>query len=300
MISMGVIFVILRTDLAIETDGCAAGMPGIEREESIFGNVRVTRVTVADDNAAASLGKPKGRYITAEGIMLAHAGVDEREYTELIANELRSLLPDNEGTVLVVGLGNRDITPDALGPRCVERILATRHITGELKKCAGLSSLRSVAAVAPGVLGQTGIEAAELITALVGRTEPSAVIAVDALASRSLARLGTTVQLGDTGISPGGGIGSRRLTLNKENLGVPVIAVGVPTVVDAATLAYDILGGEDTAESRISSVIQGRSMFVTPKETDLLTERAARLIAMAINRALQPDTDLDTLMALVS
>lgn len=292
---------ILRTDLAIETGGCTAGMSGIDREESVYGSVKVTRVTVSGDHAAGVIGKPKGRYITVEGIMLARAGADERDNTELIANELRSLIPSDEGTVLVVGLGNRDITPDALGPRCVERILATRHITGELKKSTGLSSLRSVAAIAPGVLGQTGIEAAELIKALVGRMRPRAVIAVDALASRSLARLGTTVQIGDTGISPGSGIGGRRITLNKESLGVPVIAIGVPTVVDAATLAYDILGQyDDAAESRIDSLIQGRSMFVTPKETDLLTDRAARLIAMSVNRALQPDTDPDTLNALIS
>ena len=140
-----------------------------------------------------------------------------------------------------------------------------------------------------------------LIAALVDRLHPSAVIAVDALASRSLERLGTTVQIGNTGISPGSGIGGRHITLNAESLGVPVIAVGVPTVVDAATLACDILGTNDAAaESRINSVIQGRDIFVTPKETDLLTERAARILAMSINCALQPGTDPDILSALIS
>ncbi len=292
---------ILRTDLAIENDGCAPGMPGIDREEQLFGKVRVTRVTVSDDSAAAALGKPKGRYITAEGMALSRTVNDEKKYIEIISAELRSILPDTDGTVLVAGLGNRDITPDALGPRCAERVLATRHITGELKNCAGLAALKSVAVLAPGVLGQTGIEAAELIAALVDRLHPSAVIAVDALASRSLERLGTTVQIGNTGISPGSGIGGRHITLNAESLGVPVIAVGVPTVVDAATLACDILGTNDAAaESRINSVIQGRDIFVTPKETDLLTERAARILAMSINCALQPGTDPDILSALIS
>ena len=294
---------ILRTDLAVESEGCRCGsMKGVEREEYVSGGIRVTRITIKDDSASSAIGKPKGRYITADGLDMTDTPGDEREHIGLAARELQSLLPDKEGTVLVVGLGNRDITPDALGPKSIDHILATRHIKGELKKSSGLSALKSVAAVSPGVLGQTGIEAAEFITGIVNMIKPCAVIAVDALASRSLARLGRTIQLSDTGISPGSGVGSRRLTLNEKTLGVPVIAFGVPTVVDAATLAYDILGIDDAdlASEQIEAVIQGRRMFVTPKETDLLTDRAARLAGMAINCALQPDIDLDTLISLVS
>ena len=294
---------ILRTDLAIEAEGCGKNdFSGMKREEYASAGLKVTRIDITADRAARVIGKPMGRYVTVEGLEMTETFCDVREHIELIGQELRRLLPSSEGTVLVVGLGNRDITPDALGPKCIEHIIATRHIKNELNKSAGLSSLKSVAAVAPGVLGQTGIEAAEFLAGVVSRIRPVAMVAVDALASRSLARLGTTIQLGDTGISPGGGIGSRRITLNEKTLGVPVIAAGVPTVVDAATLAWDILGkdGCEPDEERINEVMQGRSMFVTPKETDLLTERGARLLGMAINCALQPEADFDTLVSLIS
>ena len=164
-------------------------------------------------------------------------------------------------------------------------VLATRHIQGEYARSAGLDDLRPTAVLAPGVLGQTGVESGEIVKGLCGVVSPAAVVAVDALASRSLARLGCTVQLCDTGIAPGSGVGNSRKELTETLLGVPVVAVGVPTVVDAATLARDLTGGE---ESEVAVAPRGAQMMVTPREIDLLIGRASRLVAMAINAALQP------------
>ena len=206
------------------------------------------------------------------------------ETARLIGEELAALLPE-KGTVLVAGLGNEAITPDALGPRAAGMVLATRHIQGEYARSAGLDDLRPTAVLAPGVLGQTGVESGEIVKGLCGVVSPAAVVAVDALASRSLARLGCTVQLCDTGIAPGSGVGNSRKELTETLLGVPVVAVGVPTVVDAATLARDLTGGE---ESEVAVAPRGAQMMVTPREIDLLIGRASRLVAMAINAALQP------------
>ena len=206
-----------------------------------------------------------------------------------ICDEIRKLIP--EGNALICGIGNEKITPDALGPDCISHILATRHIGEELAKSIGFDNLRSVTAISPGVLGQTGIETGEVIKAVIDKTKPDFVIAVDALASRTIKRLGKTVQISDTGIVPGGGVGNARNELSKKTLGIPVVSVGVPTVVDANTLINDI------AENDI--VYNGaKQMIVTPKEIDLLIARSSRLISHAINLALQEDIDEDTLLML--
>ena len=172
---------------------------------------------------------------------------NQEERIQTAAKEIRSLLPE-KGLVLVAGLGNSDITPDDLGPRTANMILATRHISEELARAVGLIGLRPVAVLAPGVLGQTGIETGELLYSIVQRLSPAALIVVDALASRRLDRLGCTLQISDTGISPGSGVGNARPHISRETMGVPVISMGVPTVVDAATLAADLLHCEDDAE----------------------------------------------------
>lgn len=270
-----------RTDLAVEAaEGVAAGgMPdGVEQTVRRETDMMLTRTRVHTAAAAERLGKAPGCYITAEVPSLSD---DERElerHARLIAGELTALLPP-QGDVLVTGLGNAAITPDALGPWTADMVLATRHIQGEWARSVGLEDLRPVAVVRPGVLGQTGVESGELIAGLCRTLSPAAVIAVDALAARSLARVGRTVQLCDTGIAPGSGVGNRRRALTRELLGVPVIGVGVPTVVDAATIARE-LGGSETAA--------GADMMVTPREVDVMVRRAARLIAMTINAALQP------------
>ena len=291
-----------RTDLAVEADGYIQGeVEGADIEKYTSHGVSVTRINIITEGAAKVLGKPEGRYITLEGLKLSEQYRDLKEHIELIADELSSLLPD-DGALLVAGLGNREITSDALGPKSADRILATRHINGELARSTGLDMLRSVSAVAAGVLGQTGIESSEMIKALVDRLHPGAVIAVDALAARSLSRLGNTVQLCDTGIAPGAGVGNGRMRLDKETVGVPVIAVGVPTVADAETLTLELLGRniDEEEEKRLDGVICGQRMIVTPRDIDLMIERASRLIGMSINCALQRAVDFDTLVSLVS
>ena len=200
-----------------------------------------------------------------------------------------------------MGLGNDNITPDALGPRTIDKIRATRHISAELAKSVGLEGLRMVSALAPGVLGQTGIETGEIIMGVSKSVKPSAVITVDALASRRLSRLGCTVQIADTGVTPGSGVGNARAQINEQTLGVPVIAVGVPTVVDAATLANDLLGDNEEDKDLFSKLDgQGADMIVTPREIDLMIDRAAKLLALAINSALQPTLTVEDIMAMTS
>ncbi|MCR4670183.1 MAG: GPR endopeptidase [Saccharofermentans sp.] len=294
----------LRTDLALEKREIIAEEEpdGIICERTEASGAAVTRIEVINEAGEKKLGKPVGKYITVE---MSAFSEDSRIFDgrlKTLTDELSRLLP-KEGTILVIGLGNRDITPDALGPRCCELILATRHISGEVARSAGLGKLRPVASVVPGVLGKTGIETAETVRGIAETVKPSAVITVDALAARKVSRLGCTVQLADTGIVPGSGVGNSRCGLNRELLGVPVISIGVPTVVDAATLVCDMI--EDTGHTVEESLRrriekEGAAVMVTPKEIDLTVERASRLVAMAINCALQPDITPEDLLALVS
>ena len=197
---------------------------------------------------------------------------------------------------LVVGLGNAQITPDALGPLTVRQILATRHIPAQLAEQTGLSGLRPVAAIAPGVLGQTGIETGEIILSIVRDLSPAAVVAVDALAAGSPERLGCTIQLSDSGISPGSGVLNARKELSRQSLGVPVLSLGIPTVVDGGTLVCGLLGCED--ESRVPE--EARAMMVTPRDVDALIERGAKHLSLALNAALQPQLSLEEISYLVS
>ncbi len=281
----------LRTDLALEraeTDGF--DRRGIEFSEEKIANIRVTRMKVEDAGAAKRLHKPVGDYITVEaGRFTADAGLDKAA-VGVLCDEIRALLPENAGELLVVGLGNSDITPDALGPRVAEKIIATRHISKELAATLGLPSLRSVSVLAPGVLGQTGIETGEIILGAAERIKPSAVIVIDALAALSLERLGSTVQLSNTGITPGSGVGNARSEISERTLGFPVIAVGVPTVVDVRTL-FCSLGAEADCDLP--------DMIVTPKEVDLMIDRAAELIAVSVNAALQPALSVGDILGLI-
>ncbi|MBS7389979.1 MAG: GPR endopeptidase, partial [Oscillospiraceae bacterium] len=255
---------------------------------------KVTKISVLDKEAAEVIGKPVGEYITVE--------LDEFSYdTELlddrmksISTQISSLLPKGDGTVLVAGIGNKDITPDALGPRCAEGIFSTRHITSELAEEIGLDRLNPVCSLATGVLGQTGIETGEIIKSVADAIKPKAVIVIDALAAAGLERLGRTVQITDTGITPGSGVGNKRAEISKNTLGVPVIAIGVPTVVDAVTLAKDMTGNKIATESA-----EAQNMMVTPREIDVMIERASKLIALCVNCALQPKTDPELLLSVV-
>lgn len=291
-----------RTDLAVEQrELLGEDIRGVEYTEEERGGLRVERLHVATDRAAQLLKKPRGTYITVALPPLTDNVRDTDERLIVLAHEIRRLLPVH-GLVLVAGLGNVEITPDALGPKAASRVLATRHISGEIARSTGLDRLRAVAVLNTGVTGQTGIETGELLLGVIRRIRPSALIVVDALASRRLERLGCTMQISDTGISPGAGVGNHRARIDSESMGIPVIAVGVPTVVDAMTLAFDLLDIDDEKQSvELSRAVspQGRAMVVTPKEIDLLIERAARLISLSLNFALQDALEPDDLMDLL-
>ena len=271
----------LRTDIAAEASTDYGELEGVTVTERRSEDVTVTETVISTAEAAEKLGKKQGRYVTLELSGLKSGDIDEEDAAHLIAQELAPMLVD--GTVLVAGLGNRRMTPDALGPRCADGVLATRHIASALEKFAGITDTRPVSVIATDVLGRTGIEAQELIRGAVAQVAPSLVIAVDALCSLSTARLGTTVQISDTGIAPGSGVGNRRGELSRETLGVPVIAVGVPTVVDAATVAGDYSG----------SFFERGGFMVTPREVDMLVDTAAGIVADGINLALNPKLPID-------
>ena len=288
-----------RTDLALERQELIGSerLRGVISETEIKDRVKITRIEITDETASRRLSKPIGNYVTAEVPPFSTDAEIFDGRLQILSEEIKNMLPVN-GTVLVVGLGNISITPDALGPKSAGYILATRHISDELKKSIGFENMRSVASLSPGVLGQTGIETGEIVRGIVDRIKPTAVITVDALASRNLSRLGSTVQMSDTGISPGSGVGNQRKRLDEETLGVKVISIGVPTVVDGATLAHDLI---DKEKSTSYSVLpESEQMMVTPKEIDLLIERASKLVGMAINCALQPDISPEDIMSLVS
>lgn len=279
-----------RTDLALE---CAAGFPSqagilIRHRGEAF---RITEIEIDSDEHGAAIGRTKGRYLTLEAAHLHHASPQLRRQATELADELRSFLPG--GAVLIAGLGNADITPDALGPMTAGYVLATRHLRQELSEndpdTCFLRALRPVSVLANGVLGQTGIETAELIAALRDRVQPQCIIAVDALACSDLHRLGTTVQISDAGISPGSGVQNRRAELSMRTLGIPVIAVGVPTVVDLHTVVRQA-GAEPPEELP--------NLMVTPRDIDRLLRHAARLLALGINLALHPQLSYEDAEAL--
>lgn len=276
-----------RSDLATEAvesvDESRLTERDVSQQVTEDGGIRVTTIQILSERAEGLLQKPIGTYITAEVPPLSDNGDAMEDMACRLATHMTDLLP-KEGPVVVAGLGNDHITPDALGPQAASMVLATRHIQGEFARSAGLTDLRPTAVLSPGVLGQTGVESGEIIRGLCQVVKPAAVIVIDALACRSLSRLGCTVQIGDTGIAPGSGVGNHRHPLNADTLGVPVIAMGVPTVVDAATIAMELTGSRDGD----GILPESRSMMVTPREIDLIIDRASRLVAMTINRLLHP------------
>ena len=298
-----------RTDLAMECIGEENGrVEGVRVTAHLIGSVTHTRIRIEQQHAAEILNRKCGEYITLECHDLPRCDTRMKELlAKLIAQGVRGMLPD-QGEVLVVGLGNRNVTADALGTRVVEQMLVTRHLrqamARELK-----GKLRGVSAIAPGVLGLTGIETAELCRGLVAHVKPAAVIAIDALAAYESERICTTIQITDTGIEPGSGVGNHRLGLTDETLGVRVIAVGVPMVVYASTIARDAMarlideygifesGHEDAAEQLLRQVSEGflGDMVVTPREIDELVLSVADLLSDGLNQALHPSIDRDTL-----
>ena len=239
----------------------------------------ITKVTIETENGAKSIGKPIGTYVTLEApdMVLPEEGT-HREISEVLAEQLKLLLKEWGESVLVVGLGNREVTPDALGPNVIGNLYITRHILREYGQYAfPEKKVASISGIVPGVMAQTGMETLEIVKGIIQEIKPQLVVAVDALAARSVKRLGRTIQLSDTGINPGSGVGNHRKGLNEETLGVPVIAIGVPTVVDAATIVYDACQDVD----KIPNGIAG--MFVTPKNIDETVKSLSYTISEALN-----------------
>ena len=296
----------IRTDLAIESLSlCREGektaeIPeGVRAEDWTRNGFHVSFVEILDERGEAAIGKPAGRYYTLELDNLIHR--EENAFpdaAELLADLLRPLLPsDQNASLLVAGLGNREITPDAVGPDTVEYVLVTRHLKEQLPE--DFAVFRPVSAVCSGVLGTTGIESSDLVHAVTEKVRPEMVLAVDALASRSTDRLCRTIQISNTGIIPGSGVGNARRALNQETLRVPVIAIGVPTVVDVATLALDFAARagfqpENHALDALSP------MIVTPREIDQYVRDVAKLIGYGMNLAFHDGlsiSDLDMLLS---
>lgn len=271
-----------RTDLAVESfeNAKKTTIDGVKITEEND----VTTVTVLNENGAKAIGKPVGKYVTysVPSFVTDTDIFDGR--LERVADILASLLPDNFESVLVAGIGNLDITADALGPKTNNYVLATRHIVSQKDKPEMFDGFVDVSSISTGVLGDTGIESAEIVKGVAKQINPSCVIVVDALAASSAQRLGTTVQLSDSGISPGSGVGNHRYEISRKTLGLPVVSIGIPTVVSTAL---------------ISNNAEDETLFVTPREIDRVIEQGAKLIGMSINVCLQKNISAGDLFSLV-
>lgn len=289
----------IRTDLALERAGEleeGGGLPrGVSVKKEHRHGIEATVVTVSSKAGEGAIGKPKGTYVTVElGSVLRREKGSFDGAVACIADYLRGMLKlPNRLPVLVAGLGNREVTPDAIGPLTADHILVTRHMVAAVPETFG--EFRPVSATVPGVLGTTGVESAETVRALVERIGAAAVIAVDALAARDTGRLCSTLQISNTGISPGSGIGNRRNALDQKTIGCPVIALGVPTVTDAATMASDLFqrAGMEVEEEQLRKVSTG--MIVTSGDIDRRVREIARVLAYAINGALHEGLTLEEL-----
>ena len=280
----------VRTDLALEAresiEDKAEGLHGVSVEERFDeeSNVHITRVVVETKNGAKILGKPMGVYITLEAPAMTEPEEDyHQEISEILADELRGILPepDKEQSILVVGLGNREVTADSLGPKVVDNLFVNRHIVREFGKVAyNRSKMHQVSSLIPGVMAKTGMESAEIIKGVISETKPDAVIVIDALAARSTKRLNRTIQITNTGIHPGSGVGNHRNAITQESLHVPVLALGVPTVVDAATIVGDAMGERPVALKELNN------MYVTTKDVDQQIQQISHILCDGINKAL--------------
>ena len=308
-----------RTDLALErrdlyrkANKIENEIEGIEtEEEEINDKIRTSRVKVINEKGAEAIGKPIGNYITIDIKNLKIATTEDiKSFSEVLTKELKTLIQkheNNKDDILVVGLGNIYVTPDSLGPKVINEIDVTRHILEYMPEAIP-ENTRPVSAISPGVLGTTGIETLEIIKGIVENIHPKLLIVIDALASRSIERISSTIQLADTGITPGAGVGNTRKDLSKDTLGIPVIALGIPTVVEAATIAADSLDlfiqkiQEEAKSNEFLNKLQEEDKYelikevlapedynfiVTPKEIDDLIENMKDVVARGINFAVQ-------------
>ena len=309
----------VRTDLALEArekfqeDNVEIKGVRVEEERREELEIKITTMAIETENGAKAMGKPKGTYITLEAANMDSQDEDyHREISVELARLVKRLLPEKEGPIsaLVAGLGNREVTPDALGPRVVDNLMITRHVLKEFGKYAyGEEEMNAISGIVPGVMGQTGMESQEIIRGVIEETHPDVMVAIDALAARSTRRLGRTIQITDTGINPGSGVGNHRHGLSEGTLGIPVIAIGVPTVVDAATIVSDTMHTLVEAmegHSRLQALSTGlnalndmekyelirellspqlNTMFVTPKDIDEAVKRRSYTLSEGLNIA---------------
>lgn len=315
----------IRTDLALEAreiyneNKNTEEISGVEFKKTKENEIDVTTVEIKTQESAAKLGKPVGKYITLESPRIKSMDPEfSKEVSYLLKKQLEKIIKlDKNDNVLIVGLGNWNITPDALGPKVVSQIMVTKHLKDYMPEHID-EDIRAVSAISPGVLGITGVETSDIIFGLVKKIKPKLVIAIDALASKSPERISTTIQITDTGINPGSGVGNKREGLNFETLKVPVVAIGVPTVVDAVSIAAEltdklfskILENADKnsgvysviktlkqsgEESLIRSVVEDeqRELMVTPKEVDNIISHISKVISNGINLALHNGIDLE-------
>lgn len=284
----------VRTDLALETkekfEEDNVELKGVRvKEEERGENIKITEVVIETENGAKAMGKPKGIYTTIEAPEMADGEEGyHREISKVLAEVLRTMMPQGEKeelSILVVGLGNREVTPDALGPKVVDNMLITRHVIQEFGKYAlGEEHSNLISSIVPGVMAQTGMESVEIVRGVMKEAQPDYIVAVDALAARSVKRLNRTIQITNTGINPGSGVGNHRHALNQESMGVPVIAIGIPTVVDAATIVNDAISGfYEEADCTLNS------FFVTPKDIDESIKRISFTVSEGLNLAFEKE-----------
>lgn len=290
----------VNSDLAVENyERLKPSLDGVEVIDEEIHGVSLQRVKVGEE-AAEKIGKPTGTYITVTVPSIRFADGEKLKQWEtclckellLLCENLKIQKPFTSQSILAVGLGNEELTADAIGPRTVLNLTATRHLKDLEPRLFASFGCCSLSVLTPNVLGKTGIESAELIRSAAERVRPDLILLVDALAASGLERLGTTVQLTDSGIVPGSGVGNHRHALNRETLGIPVIAIGVPTVVSSATLVYDALerSGLSASDPSLVSILEnGKSFFVSPKDCDILVELFAKLLSGAIERAFLGD-----------
>ena len=286
----------IRTDLALEArefiEEANGEMRGVivDTYSAASDTVQVTHVQITTKNGAKSMGKPIGTYITLEADNLTEPDEDyHREVSKVIAKQLKHLLPnfEEEKSILVVGLGNRDVTADALGPEVVDHLNITRHMLRQFGPAAySCDKVHQISSIVPGVMGKTGMETAEIIRGVVDSTTPDVIVVIDALAARSTRRLTRTIQITNTGIQPGSGVGNHRDSLTEESLGVPVIAIGIPTVVDAATIVNDAIGHLHQDDPELQNTFYDmHNMYVTAKDIDSTIKRLGFTLSEALNMA---------------
>lgn len=287
----------IRTDLAIESAAvltATSSIEGVSKKVQQYEDkqIEITEISVESQKASQLLGKPEGKYITLENTQGCFSLYSDfyNEQVDLLAEQIKKIVPDNMEKIMFVGLGNRGITPDSLGPAVADKIFATRHIK-KLAKDIDTSDLKEVTVVTTGVMAQTGLESSEYVKAVVNQIKPQVIVTVDALACSEISHLGTTVQLTDTGISPGSGVENARKELSFNTMGIPCIAIGVPTVADMNTLTEGLCSESSSPDFN--------GMIVTPKSIDNLITRTSAIISTAINRVFHPSLSDEEIASLI-